>query len=573
MNQVHWISLSSIVFSFLLLACKNKNKIDVTHILKDSSSIQQGNILFAQHCTACHQFKQVGIGPDLGGLTHEVHMDWIKAFIKNPKKMIDSGDTRAAQLFSKYKSYMTPFPFLEEKSLNEIIAYIHTKEKTIYQPNQNRPLTDPISDTIPLSTLVAEIKLVIQIPASDTSKIMMTRITKLDYEPHTKELFLVDLRGKLYRINDNKAAVYMDISKLRPKFVHKPGLATGFGSFAFHPEFNKNGLMYTSHSEPAGSSKADFAYHDSISVALQWVLTEWKTSIPKNLKFVGQSREILRINVESVIHGMQEIVFRPQSKPGDEDYGLLYIGLGDGGSVEHGFPHLVLDLTQIWGNVLRIDPRGHNSSNTKYGIPKSNPFHQLKDSVSALGEIYARGFRNPHRITWTQDGKMLVSNIGHANIESLNLILPGHDYGWPVTEGPFKIDIKGDMKKVYALPKEYNKYNITYPIALYDHDEGLAISGGYEYTGDSIPELKGKFLFGDIAKGRLFYIDSRDIALGKTAPIYEWKISINGIIKTLKEACGHTKVDLHFGKDADGEMYIMTKPDGKLYKIISAKQQ
>jgi hypothetical protein len=69
-------------------------------------------------------------------------------------------------------------------------------------------------------------------------------------------LFVLDLRGKLYRLQNNKPFVYMDMAKLKTKFINEPGLATGFGSFAFHPDFFQNGLLYTTHTEAAGSGKA-----------------------------------------------------------------------------------------------------------------------------------------------------------------------------------------------------------------------------------------------------------------------------------------------------------------------------
>jgi hypothetical protein len=96
----------------------------------------------------------------------------------------------------------------------------------------------------------------------------------------------------------------------------------------------------------------------------------------------------------------------------------------------------------------------------------------------------------------------------------------------------------------------------------------LAITGGYEYWGDAIPELQGKFVFGDIPSGRLFYIDIADIIPGKQAPIKEWKIMFNNSPATLKELCGNDRVDLHFGRDIAGELYILTKPDGKMYKLV-----
>jgi glucose/arabinose dehydrogenase len=216
---------------------------------------------------------------------------------------------------------------------------------------------------------------------------------------------------------------------------------------------------------------------------------------------------------------------------------------------------------------LRIDPSGNNSANKKYGIPASNPFANIKND---LGEIYAYGFRNPHRITWTSSGEMIVCNVGHGNIESIDLIKKGNDYGWPIREGEFMLHPYGDLNKIYPLQSNDSIYKITYPVAEYDHDEGKAICGGFEYTGKLIPQLKGKFLFGDIPTGRLFYVDVKDLQQGKEAQIKEWNVSLNNLIQKLKQICGDDRVDLHFGKDSDGELYILTKADGKIYKLISA---
>ena len=85
-----------------------------------------------------------------------------------------------------------------------------------------------------------------------------------------------------------------------------------------------------------------------------------------------------------------------------------------------------------------------------------------------------------------------------------------------------------------------------------------------------MPQLKGKYLFGDIPSGRLFYVDVADIKQGKEAHIHEWKILVNNTPTTLKEACGNDRVDLHFGRDSKGELYILTKADGKVYKLENA---
>ena len=563
MQRIVLYGLSIPLFLFYLGGCKSSTS-NSNLISSDSAAINSGEILFDKNCSGCHNFKQNNIGPQLSGVTKEVSVEWLQNFIKDPNALIKSKDQRAQSLYKQYKTVMPAFS-LKNDAINNIIAFLNThNERKINDTTTG--IKDPIPEKIKLSNLLVKLQLITQVPASsENNKEPLARITKLDYQPNTGKIFIVDLRGKLYALENNHAIVYMDIAKLKPNFINEPGLATGFGSFAFHPQFEKNGLFYTTHTEKANSAKADFDYNDSIPVTLQWVLTEWKADDPHAKIFKGKSRELLRINMVSGIHGMQEISFNPLAKPGDEDYGLLYIGIGDGGCTENGYAFLAHNKQKAWGTILRIDPFGNNSANRNYGIPASNPFAKDKNS---LGEIYVYGFRNPHRFTWTHSGEMLACNIGHGNIESINLIKKGNDYGWPIREGNFSLNPYGDLNKIHALPSNDSIYHITYPVAEYDHDEGKAICGGYEYTGNAVPQLKGKFLFGDIPTGRLFYIDMKDIRQGNEAPIKEWKVSINDSIKKMPAICGSERVDLHFGKDAQGELYVLTKADGKVYKLV-----
>ncbi len=542
---------------------------DTSSIATDSVTITIGKISFTKNCTSCHNFKQDGIGPQLAGLTAKVSVDWIQKFIKAPNAIIESGDERANNLVKKFHAIMPSYAYYSDKEIDAIIAFLHTQKVA----NQNgetgdgSELSNPVPEPIGLSDLVVGLELVTQIPPS-AEKLPITRITKLEFQPNTQNIFILDLRGKLYKLVNKQPTVYMDMAKLKPKFIDQPGLATGFGSFAFHPEFRKNGLLYTTHTEPPGSAHADFHYADSIPVTLQWVLTEWKTK-PGSFPFSGSSRELFRVNMVTGIHGVQEITFNPLAKPGDDDYGLLYVGVGDGGCVEEGFPFLAHSRERIWGTIVRIDPMGRNSANFQYGIPRNNPFSGSGETKT-LGEIYAYGFRNPHKISWTPSHQMMAINIGQHAIEALNIILPGHDYGWPIREGTFFMNPKGDINKVYPLPANDSIYRITYPVAQYDHDEGKAISGGFEYNGAGVPLLKGKYLFGDVANGRLFYVDMAHVRLGHQEIIKEWQVSLNGVRKTLAELCKDERPDLRFGKDHRGELYIMTKTDGKVYRLVSA---
>jgi mono/diheme cytochrome c family protein len=564
MNVRQIVAISAIAFC---ASCKQQSGSNSANIATDAKSIELGKQLFTSDCSACHNFRSNGIGPHLGGVTEAVDVDYIESFIRDSKAVIESGNERADLLFTRYNgAVMPPFAHYSDGDLANILAYMHTQKAPQRKEEvlDGTELMDPIVEPIEMSDLIVEMEPFTTIPASSDVG-QKTRICKLDIRPDTKEIFVVDLRGKLYRITNGNPELYLDITKEMPRFIDKPGLATGFGSFAFHPEFAKNGLLYTTHVEAAGSAPADFAYNDSIKVMLQWVLSEWKTDGPAGFPFRGKSREMFRANMVHSFHGVQEVTFNPLAKKGDEDYGLLYIGIGDGSSVEFGFPFLAHSLDKIWGTIIRIDPSGINSRNGKYGIPSSNPFAKSRNP-DVLGEIYAYGFRNPHRISWTKDGRILSSNIGHHNIESLNLIEPGNDYGWPIREGKFVMKLV-NMRRVYPLPPDDSAAHVAYPVAQYDHGEGNAISGGYEYWGKSIPQLDGKYLFGDIVNGRLFYVELSEIRQGRQAIIHEWKVAVDGQVKTLRELCGAEKVDVRFGRDAQGELYILTKPDGKIYKL------
>lgn len=559
------------LYATLLISCGKSTEIDTSYLSTDSVTIALGQQKFSQNCSSCHNFNQDGIGPQLGGVTAKVSGDWLKEFINNPKAKIEAGDVRSVELFTMYKTQMPSYSFLSDEDITAILSFIHTNEapdakKAYIDP---KALADAIPEKIPMTNIVVELEEFTQIPFSGDQN-PRTRITKLTYQPNSNKLFVVDLRGKLYFLNGSKPELYLDMEKENSNFIHTPGLASGFGSYAFHPEFAKNGLLYTVHTEPAATAKADFGYADSIKVTLQWVVSEWKTKTPGSISFVGESRELLRVDMVSQIHGVQETAFNPLAKPGDADYGLLYIGVGDGGSAENGYPFLCRGNEKIWASVIRIDPKGNNSANGKYGIPENNPFAK-SDNANVVKEIYAMGFRNPHRIIWDLQGRIFVANIGHHDIESLYLIEAGSDSGWPIREGSFLIDPSQNMFNIYPLPADDAKNNFNYPIAQYDHDEGNAIAGGFEYNGRLLPELKGKFVFGDIVKGRMFYIDMNDIKPGTQAPIKEWQIAVDGNITTLSKLCDSEKVDERFGMDINGELYLTTKPDGKIYRLVSSR--
>jgi len=563
------VFLSICISQSILFSAKAQGSTDYP---KDEKTIEQGKALFLQNCSSCHSFKQRGIGPDLSGVTAEVSRGALLRFIRNSQSVIKGGNARGIRLFAEYKVPMPDFENLSDDQLRSVLTYMNTyriKDETATIEKFGPAIKDPVPQRITKAGLTLELEEVTTAPPS-SNKEPLTRINQMKVLSGKNERsFIEDLNGKLYELKGKELTEVMDLSKLIPGFITAPGYATGFESFAFHPNFYKNGLFYTLHSENANSAPADFTYPDSIPVRLQSILSVWKINKPMSGIFTGEKKELLRLDMPSAVHSMQEIAFNPHSQPKDSDYGLLYITVGDGGMAEAGFSSFCNTNTQIRASVLRIDPLGNNSKNGRYGIPSINPFAHDNDEKT-LGEVFARGFRNPNRIAWTPDGKMLVSDIGLNNIEELNLVQAGADYGWPVREGTFFLNNQGKMNKVYSLQADEANFNFVYPVAQFDHDEGTAISAGYPYEGN-IAALKHQYIFGDISSGRVFYVNYDEIEQNKQSVISEFDLSFNGVLSNFKAITKSNRADLRFGLGADKQIYLFTKTDGKIWKVTGCK--
>ena len=416
--------------------------------------------------------------------------------------------------------------------------------------------------------------------------------------------FANDSRGLLYLIDSKgQSQVYANLADTFPHGVYNR-LSAGFVSFVFHPEFAKNGLFYTTHNEhaagnpgtpnfiPPGYGLKDVTYHN--------VLTEWRATDPAASVFAGTRREVLRTAhvVANLIHPLGALEFNPTAKPGSEDYGLLYTSGSD-----HGFsnglgpnasnPAQTQRLDSIITAIMRIDPRSPSVTNGQkglgdYSIPMANKLAALGPPV--LGEIYAYGFRNAHRLSWDTDGTMFANDIGMNHIEEINIVRNGGNYGWMSREGYFANGRfrGGALNELYPLPPEILdgrvKDGFTYPVAIYDHDEGRAITAGFAYHG-RIAALRGKYVFGDIHGGRIFVADlaamkKADDGIPRTvAPIEEVQLYVrdaggNRVNVSLQELIDRkmgskiARADLFVSQTRDGELLITSRQDGTIRMLV-----
>lgn len=150
--------------------------------------------------------------------------------------------------------------------------------------------------------------------------------------------------------------VYLNLKSEIGSDFYDTGWSSGFSNFTFHPAFADNGLLYTSHSERPGSAPADYSGPDFTSVSYQSVVTEWKCTDPGASVFTGTRRELLRVDQPRSNHPVSQLRFNPTAIPGDKDYGMLYIGSGDGGSLYANTPSNLQRLDSPLGTIMRIDP-------------------------------------------------------------------------------------------------------------------------------------------------------------------------------------------------------------------------
>ncbi|MCY3818197.1 MAG: PQQ-dependent sugar dehydrogenase [Gammaproteobacteria bacterium] len=460
-----------------------------------------------------------------------------------------------------------------------------------------QPLADPLPEAIPKGDIVVAAVPFVRAPkTADPAKPVGTndayaRIQYLMPIPDgSGRLAFNDLRGILYvtDASGREPVVYLDLSDQDVGFYNAqyPN-ETGLLGFAFHPQFGDEGRpgygkLYTAFTAvPAGFGSN---IEDAVLKQLMFyvsgqdqedVIREWAAADPAADVFDGTSRAIFRNAQFAATHNMGTIAFNPYASEGSPDFGLLYASIGDGGSANDPEDN-GQDLATPLGAILRIDPLG-GSEDRAYGIPADNPF---VDRAGAAPEIWAYGIRHAQHFCWDEDGRMFINDIGQDQVEEVNLGIAGGNYGWRLREGTFATAFGADagsagIGSVFPLPPTDEEL-FVYPIAQYDHDEGYAIGSGFVYRGAAIPALQGRYVFADITRGRIFSIATDVLRPGHPAPIEELRLTFDGEERTLLDLAGFgntyhggLRADLRLGLDAAGELYLLTKGDGWIRKLVA----
>jgi Ca2+-binding RTX toxin-like protein len=355
-----------------------------------------------------------------------------------------------------------------------------------------------------------ELTLVTTLPDDVPNAGAFSRTGLVTSRPGDDRLFVVDRIGYVWITDGGTllASPFLDISGL---VGLEESAEQGLLGLAFHP--SGDGRFYVDYTNTNGDS----------------VIAEYDTSnSDPDAADPASARVLLTVPQPARNHNAGMLEFAPD--------GTLLIGLGDGGGSgdpsENG-----QDTSTLLGAILRIDPDGA----VPYAIPSGNPF------VGGGGreEIWAYGLRNPWRFSVDHTtGRLYIGDVGQNAREEVDVLSltddAGANLGWNTVEG----DV------CYDPPSGCDQTGMTPPVLVYANPgEGCSVIGGYVYRGSVIPELHGRYLYGDFCSGFLrSFRFSGSAALEQT----EWLTAIGKITS--------------FGTDSGGEVYIALS-DGTVHRI------
>lgn len=298
--------------------------------------------------------------------------------------------------------------------------------------------------------------------------------------------------------------------------VESGGNEQGLLGLAFHPQFATNGYFYINFTARGGGHTRVERFRVS--------------DADPDLADPASATPVLSFEQPYRNHNGGQVLFGPD--------GMLYIPTGDGGS--RGDPqNRALDPASLLGKMLRIDVDGGQP----YAIPADNPYAGRTDGRP---EIWAIGLRNPWRVAF-DDGHLYIADVGQNAYEEISVVPadePGLNFGWNELEGTH----------CYPSGSACEREGTMLPVIEYPRSQGISITGGYVYRGDSVPALRGRYLYADFGQDWI-----RGFRLEAGAAVGDARLQVEGVRQISS-----------FGQDGRGEMYVVAL-SGEVYRLAPAE--
>ena len=313
----------------------------------------------------------------------------------------------------------------------------------------------------------------------------------LEPMPGSGALYVVEQTGRVRLLDgDHPGATLLDV---RDRV--RSGGEQGLLGLAFHPGFERNGRLFAHYTDTRGDTRVD----------------EYR--VRDGAADPASRRELLAVDQPFDNHNGGQLSFGPD--------GLLYLGLGDGGSA--------------------FDPND-NGQSLEGRLAKL-----LRTDVDGDGvewKTVAYGLRNPWRFSWDREtGSLWIADVGQDKREEIDVAAelpdPPLNFGWAAFEGSSDPDGR----------KPAGPGRVVFPVAEYDHDDGCSVTGGYVYRGRAVPAMRGRYVYGDVCSGALWTLEAgRD----RASDIRREDEAIEGVSS--------------FGQDLEGELYAVSL-DGRILRL------
>jgi len=328
--------------------------------------------------------------------------------------------------------------------------------------------------------------------------------------PGDPRLFIVQQGGRIRVVRGGVllGTPYLDLSREVSR-----GMEQGLLSMAFHPRFRENGFFFVNYTDRGGDTR----------------VVRYRADPDADVADPASAHLVLAVDQPYANHNGGHVLFGSD--------GMLYVGMGDGGSGGDPHGHGQRRNTML-GKLLRIDV----DREAPYGIPADNPFARGAGR-GERGEIWAYGLRNPWRLAF-DSGLLYVADVGQNAWEEVNVVpdtARGLNYGWRIMEGAH----------CYRNPV-CRQDGLVLPAVAYGREDGCSITGGVVYRGRAVPQLVGHYLYSDWCDGwlRSFRWDGR-----RAVDRRRWDVRNAGSVTS-------------FGVDGQGEVYVLGA--GTAWRIVRA---
>jgi len=324
----------------------------------------------------------------------------------------------------------------------------------------------------------------------------------------TNRLFIVEQPGMI-KVLPPGATLPRQFLDISPKVL--AGGERGLLGLAFHPEFRTNGRFFVDYTrQPDGAT----------------VIAEYRASTADPNVADTAEKILLTIPQPFPNHNGGMLAFGPD--------GYLYVGMGDGGSANDP-GNRAQDPRVLLGKILRLDINAGGTA--PYASPPTNPF---AGNGQGRGEIYALGLRNPWRFSFDRTtGQLYAGDVGQNEVEEIDVIRLGANYGWRVLEG---------TRCTNLGPLPCDTPSFAPPVTEYLHEGGrCSVTGGYVYRGTRGSLPSGTYVFGDYCSGEIFFLNGSD-----PARLTDTDLTISS-----------------FGEDESGELYVASLNNGTVYRIAN----